>query len=144
MRKQLSVVPGPIRAHAWSPSELRSNPEEAFDLFDANSDGRISVPELLFTSRKTNDSVRKKGCLFEEMKLFQLLDVNQDSSITRAEFCAAVKTLDDANLAELSALANNCDEDDPEDDWDILLANAPDLFLTPKPTDSCSCTCPVS
>lgn len=128
MRKQLSVAPATIRAHSWSPAELRSNPDEAFDLFDANCDGKISVAELLFTSRKTNEKVRSKGCLFEEMKLFQSLDVNHDSTITRAEFCEALQNLDEANLAELAALAEQHDSDD-----------VPEVALKPKPAPCCTC-----
>ena len=83
--------PTDIKGHSWAPEDIRENPDAAFDLFDANHDGVISVAELLFTTRKTNEATRRRGSIFDEMKLFQLLDVDGNSVITRTEFCSVIQ-----------------------------------------------------
>lgn len=100
--------PAQIQAHDWSPEAIRADPDAAFDLFDANHDNVISVAELLFTTRKTNESVRRRGSIFDEMKLFQLLDVDGNSVISREEFCQVVKdphAFSDEALAAIAQLA---------------------------------------
>mmetsp|Transcript_7610 Transcript_7610/g.23181 ORF Transcript_7610/g.23181 Transcript_7610/m.23181 type:complete len:126 (-) Transcript_7610:10-387(-) len=84
-------TPTTIKGHSWAPEDIRENPDAAFELFDANHDGVISVAELLFTTRKTNEGVRRRGSIFDELKLFQLLDVDGNSVITRNEFCSVVR-----------------------------------------------------
>ncbi|KAJ8603711.1 hypothetical protein CTAYLR_000198 [Chrysophaeum taylorii] len=89
-------------AHEWDPKAIRRDPNTAFELFDANADGVISVAELCFVSRHTNPEMRRKGSLFDEMKLFHALDADGDSVISRNEFCKVVsdpKTFSDEALA---------------------------------------------
>ncbi|KAJ8602053.1 hypothetical protein CTAYLR_002773 [Chrysophaeum taylorii] len=102
-----------IKAHTWKPEAIRSSPDAAFDLFDANGDGVISVAELLFTTRKTNDTFREKGSIFDEMKLFHMLDVDGDSVITRDEFCSVIRdpvAFSDDALAAIAQLAKRRQE----------------------------------
>lgn len=119
--------------HTWTPELIRSEPNGAFDLFDANKDGVISVPELCFVSRSTNEEHRKRGNLFEEMKLFQLLDVDGDAGISREEFCTVVSDPTVMSDEALQCMAKLCEivqevheeskeEPDGEDDQDDLEA----------------------
>ena len=94
--------PSAIKEHTWTASEIREKPEEAFALFDYRKDGQISVAELLFTVRKTNPGIRQRGSIFDEMKLFELLDVDGDAVISKREFCAVVS---DPSLFSDEALA---------------------------------------
>mmetsp|Transcript_1798 Transcript_1798/g.5357 ORF Transcript_1798/g.5357 Transcript_1798/m.5357 type:complete len:466 (-) Transcript_1798:216-1613(-) len=82
--------PTAIQAHTWTGDEIREKPEEAFALFDYRKDGQISVAELLFTVRKTNAETRQRGSIFDEMRLFELLDVDGDAVISKDEFCTVV------------------------------------------------------
>lgn len=100
--------PALIEGHCWSPGAIRDNPDAAFDLFDANHDDVISVAELLFTSRKTNQDVRRRGSMFHELKLFQKLDVDGNSVISRQEFCDVVRdplAFSDQALSAIAQLA---------------------------------------
>lgn len=100
--------PALIEGHCWSPGAIRENPDAAFNLFDANHDDVISVAELLFTSRKTNQDVRRRGSMFHELKLFQALDVDGNSVISRQEFCDVVRdplAFSDQALSAIAQLA---------------------------------------
>mmetsp|Transcript_19608 Transcript_19608/g.61662 ORF Transcript_19608/g.61662 Transcript_19608/m.61662 type:complete len:321 (+) Transcript_19608:261-1223(+) len=89
----------------WDPRSIRENPDEAFDVFDINGDGVITISELCFVSRKLNDEVRKRGSLLAELEIFSALDLDGDAQITRAEFCHVVanrETFSDEALGWIS------------------------------------------
>lgn len=77
-------------SHKWDPRRVRADPDAAFDVFDVNKDGVITVSELCFVSRHLSDEVRKEGSLLAELDIFHTLDMDGDAVITRAEFCHVV------------------------------------------------------
>ncbi|KAJ8613260.1 hypothetical protein CTAYLR_004544 [Chrysophaeum taylorii] len=103
---QISKSPSPkFKGHNWTPADIRARPEDAFSLFDTNQTGSVSVSELLFTTRKTNDEIRKRGSLFEEMVLFSTLDIDGDAVISKDEFCTIVRDEDQISVDALAAIA---------------------------------------
>uniref|UniRef100_A0A7S3JXG4 EF-hand domain-containing protein n=1 Tax=Aureoumbra lagunensis TaxID=44058 RepID=A0A7S3JXG4_9STRA len=95
--------------HSWMPRAIRDEPNRAFDLFDANCDGVISVAELTFTARATSAVTRLRGDIYNEMKLFALLDLDGDAVISRQEFCEAVRDKTRINDEALSGLCALCE-----------------------------------
>uniref|UniRef100_A0A7S3JV65 EF-hand domain-containing protein n=1 Tax=Aureoumbra lagunensis TaxID=44058 RepID=A0A7S3JV65_9STRA len=97
--------PSVIQGHSWTLEEIRERPEEAYKLFDARGDGQVTVAQLLFTARKTSSAHRKRGSIFDEMKLFEVLDIDGDAVISSEEFCEVVRDPEQFSDEALAAIA---------------------------------------
>jgi len=98
-----------FRAKEWTPEDIRQHPEEAFELFDANGDGLISVAELCFVARRTNTKHRRRGSLYNEMKLFQALDLDGDAVINRQDWKSVITNSNAFSDAALDSISKLCE-----------------------------------
>lgn len=95
----------PAPARTWEPTELRRKPSTVFDMFDTNKDGLISASELCGVSPHHTQTA---SCIFDELKLFSMLEVLGDSVITKNEFCEVVSDPLLCNDNVLESIAQLC------------------------------------
>ncbi|KAJ8601934.1 hypothetical protein CTAYLR_004448 [Chrysophaeum taylorii] len=109
----------PLCPRTWNPEDIRKLPSLAFDLFDDNRDGIISVSELCWVAHLGKP--RRQESAFDEMQLFSMLDVNGDSIISRDEFCEIVRDPALLNEYALASVAKLCKRREARFHFDFFL-----------------------
>lgn len=95
----------PVPTRIWEPRELRRKPSTAFDIFDTNKDGIISASEICYLAQHRTHT---PSCIFDELKVFSMMEVHGDSVITRNEFCKVVSDPLLCNDYVLESIAQLC------------------------------------
>ena len=94
----------------WTPKRLQADPRAAFAVFDRYNKGYISSAELVFAVRarsapKGRRSVRQRGSLYDEMRIFSDLDEDGDGVISLEEFVHVISIGEPRILDHIAGIA---------------------------------------